>query len=615
MFETISRPYKERTAQDTITTIREILEPLGLLPQETFHANPYPEVYSLSLELPEDSGGFRSNGKGRNTEFCRASAYAEYMERMQNGLYATLPRTFLATFQREHGFYYSPDEHYMQPDEFEALLPEIVGDIVRYSGDGRADFIASYFARIKENGLPGMVAMPFYDTLNRNVVSLPLNLLLLTVGSNGMAAGNTIGEAIFMGLCELLERWGAAEVFYNKLTPPTVSRDYLSRYPEECAIIAAIEQGGKYRVTVKDFSAGKGIPSVGVIVENQIAHTYRLDVGSDTCFQVALSRCLTEVYQGVENAAAFDAAALPIPQAEAPHFLKDDAASLYQRWQAFTQFTKDGRGAFPFSLFGPRPSYTFDPEVFSQRSSYEEEVRRLIAYFHRLGHNVYVRDVSFLGFPSVFIYVPVVSAEGRKNVPAPASQGNYTMLEIDKIEAKVFNLKRLSKEELLEVAKVLESLGPAHSVMNLFNVNMKQDSPWRQLPVAFLLTQIWYKLGQLDKARQSLGLFLQGRSSMYEYYRLVDRYLELKANGLPARTIQSQLLKESSMPDLVMVACQDLANPDHVLDFVRLPNCPDCSTCELHTDCATRGKVSMAQALYPEMRRNELDQSGLEWVS
>ena len=615
MFETINRPYKEREAPDTIATIRAILAPLGLLPQETFHANPYPEVYSLSLELSEDKGGFRSNGKGRNNEFCLASAYAEFIERMQNGLYATLPRTFLAELRREHGFYYSPDEEYLQQDQFEALLPEIVGDIVRYTGDGRADFIASYFARIKANGTPGVVAMPFYDTLNRQVVGLPFNLLLLTVGSNGMAAGNTLAEAIFQGLCELLERWGAAEVFYNKLTPPTVFRDYLSRYPKECVIIAAIEQSGKYKVTVKDFSAGKRIPSVGVIVENRIARTYRLDVGSDTCFQVALSRCLTEVYQGVENEAAFDAAALPIPQAEAPYFLKDDAASLYQRWQAFTQFTKDGRGPFPLSLFGSQPSYAFDPDVFTQRSSYEEEDRRLVTYFHRLGHNVYIRDVSFLGFPSVFIYVPVVSAEGRKNVPAPASQGNYAMLEIDRIESKIFGLSQLSGEELLEVVKVLEHLGPANSITDIFNVKLKQNSPWRQLPVAFLLTQIWYKLGQPDKARQSLRQFLQGRNTMHEYYRLVDRYLELRASGVSADAIQAFLLQQSAAPDLAMVVCQDLANPDRILDLVRLPNCPGCSTCELREECVTRGKVVMAQVLYPEMRRNQPDQSALAWVS
>ncbi len=46
-------------------------------------------------------------------------------------------------------------------------------------------------------------------------------------------------------------------------------------------------------------SAGKRIPALGIIVRNKEAGTYRLNVGADTCFQVALSRCLTEVYQGM----------------------------------------------------------------------------------------------------------------------------------------------------------------------------------------------------------------------------------------------------------------------------------------------------------------------------
>lgn len=37
-----------------------------------------------------------------------------------------------------------------------------------------------------------------------------------------MAAGNTAGESIFQALCELVERYSARTVFFDKLTPPAI---------------------------------------------------------------------------------------------------------------------------------------------------------------------------------------------------------------------------------------------------------------------------------------------------------------------------------------------------------------------------------------------------------
>lgn len=47
--------------------------------------HPYPEIYSLRLECMKEDGGFGTNGKGRNQYYALASAYAEFIERIQNG--------------------------------------------------------------------------------------------------------------------------------------------------------------------------------------------------------------------------------------------------------------------------------------------------------------------------------------------------------------------------------------------------------------------------------------------------------------------------------------------------------------------------------------------------
>lgn len=80
-----------------------------------------------------------------------------------------------------------------------------------------------------------------------------------------MAAGNTSSEGIFQALCELIERYASTTIYYNRLTPPTIPITHLEKYPKELAIIKEIENNG-YKVIVKDFSCGKSLPAIGVII-------------------------------------------------------------------------------------------------------------------------------------------------------------------------------------------------------------------------------------------------------------------------------------------------------------------------------------------------------------
>jgi hypothetical protein len=41
------------------------------------------------------------------------------------------------------------------------------------------------------------------------------------------------------------------------MTPPTVPKEFLAQFPGESAIIQDIERDGRYKVIVKDFSAGR----------------------------------------------------------------------------------------------------------------------------------------------------------------------------------------------------------------------------------------------------------------------------------------------------------------------------------------------------------------------
>jgi ribosomal protein S12 methylthiotransferase accessory factor len=618
MFATMNRPYKESTTRATINTIRRILKNIDLVPEETFHGNPFPQIYSASIELPPEKGGFRTNGKGRTKDFCLASAYAEYMERMQNLLFANFSRTMMSQLKTEFGFFYDPEETCMNQDEFCRLPDDILSDFIRYSGQGRKEYVSSYFKRVSDNGMPGVASLPFFDTMNQKIQFLPINLLLITVGSNGMAAGNTQAEATFQAICELMERWSAALVFYRRLIPPTVPLSYLRRFGEEAKIIRNIEADGKHQVIVKDFSAGMRIPSLGVIIKNCQTGKYRLNVGSDTSFQVALSRCLTEIFQGIKDIDQFEQAMLPIPDREAQYFTQEDQDAKNARFLVFTQFTKDGSGQFPISLFAETPDYQFNPDIFAPRRSYEEEVKRLIGFIHDCGKNVYIRDVSFLGFPSVFVYVPDVSAQGRKTAAIIDPKSNFQSVDLDGIETSFFNLNDCNENDLARIIKVFETFPPSTSLVSLFNINLLPNSPWNQLSLSFFLSQLCYHLGQYQKSQNHFQKFLQTRQDGSKYYQLVARFLDEKVKDDSIGADKCGLLKilddTGNGRELAEKVIEDMAKPYFIEQFTKLPKCPECGHCPLETDCLTPKKLFMARKIYAQMEANSIDQTKFSWV-
>jgi YcaO-like protein with predicted kinase domain len=477
----------------------------------------------------------------------------------------------------------------------------MIVDLVRYEGLAIEGFVQSYFDRLKAHNLPGVVAVPFYCSRSKQEEYLPINLIKTSCGTNGMAAGNSYNEAVYQALCELMERWAAARIFFDRLTPPTIPDDYLKQYPAEFNIIENIQKSGKYSVTIKDFSAGLRLPSVGVIVRNTQKNSYRLNVGCDTSFQVALSRCLTEVYQGMGDEEAFDDISLEIPQEDASCLDQEDEASMQARFSAYSKFTANGTGVFPPSLFRETASYEFDPSIFNGHGSYQEEVETIIAFFHALGYTVYIRDVSYLGFPSVYVYVPEVSSLGKKNVPAHVAKPTYDLIEADKIEPLVYRFKQGHPEDLSQLEASLQTLPIFSVVANLFGIELEEDCPGSFVNVALLLALVWFKLGKLDESAKAFFVYQSNCPDKIGYYQAIEKYVRILASGSSAADSREKLEMELGNTEDVRQACDDIDNIDAFIKRLPLPECPNCSTCLLNADCKTRKLMEVSRRLYPAM--------------
>jgi hypothetical protein len=93
----LARNYKESPVEETIHKLKHILETYKILPKELYVFHPYPELYSSRISLPEELGGFATNGKGRTEDFCRAKSSDSITTRERN----SCPMKSFVSFPKE----------------------------------------------------------------------------------------------------------------------------------------------------------------------------------------------------------------------------------------------------------------------------------------------------------------------------------------------------------------------------------------------------------------------------------------------------------------------------------------------------------------------------------
>jgi ribosomal protein S12 methylthiotransferase accessory factor len=138
--------------------------------------------------------------------------------------------------------------------------------------------------------------MAFYKgyTLEGRQTEVPVHFLQFFIGTNGMAAGNTLEEALLHGICEVIERHCLSEISLSRIETPTVAPESI-RNPIALDLLDRLRFDNN-KLVIKDFSLGLGIPVIGVV--RGIDEQYCLvTAGVATTFDEALIRALTESSQ------------------------------------------------------------------------------------------------------------------------------------------------------------------------------------------------------------------------------------------------------------------------------------------------------------------------------
>jgi ribosomal protein S12 methylthiotransferase accessory factor len=387
--------YKDNDPGDTIFRIQEILNRAGLFPILDWMDTGSKGAFSNRVSLYPSSLG--TNGKGTDRLYASASGYAELMERIQNNIL-----TF-ASFRprvREHGdFCAFPDEKSVpvtelieQNDPYLALLFEKLGCNDPIS---KQVIMMNYAGMFEKRNDGKIMAVPFADITDGKVVYLPIDVVMSVCGSNGMAAGNTIEEAIVQGMSEVYERYVNNMLLKGKAVPPEIPEDELRKY-SVWDLIKEIEGDGRYHVSVRDCSLGKGYPVAASIISDRLTGTFGIKLGSHPSLAVAVERTLTEALQG-RSADEI---------AKVNTFGSKEQAESYHN---IPNIMKINVGVYPATLFSSKADWEYRPWTEWDGKSNKEFVAQIIRMAKRDGWHLFIRDNSHMGFPAVQIAIPGIT--------------------------------------------------------------------------------------------------------------------------------------------------------------------------------------------------------------
>lgn len=588
------RPYKVCEPLSTVNRIRGLLEKCGLFTAEMYcYGLPADVACCRVFTGDEDmlSFGVGTNGKGMTMRYALASAYGEFMERLQNGV--LFPNRQLK-FAPEL-FRFGPDEEKKTVTGIYADCGDIIDEVFHFLPSGNALDILKQAV-----GEDTLLCAPFADIFKGRIRMMPVELFYHFTGTNGMSSGNTPAEAITHGICEIMERYAMRMIYMSRLTPPVIP-EVLFDGTEVISRLRSLKKEG-YSFEIRDCSLGCGLPVIGLLLRNpEGAFTFHL--GSDLRAEIALERCLTEIFQGNETdiSERFTSVTLEKPQT------RSEKAEYCRQ---FCDATVRGTAPWPSSLLGPEPSYPFR-QLTEGGENDKQDLRILIRLLKSTGHQLYIRDVGYLGFPSFYIYIPRMS---ELDLIYDDGKDLTATLRLARLQ-NVFISPRSSTEQ--------QRIDLVHSALQLLHESISAPL----LPAGlFLLNKL--RLTRIMDDRLATALFAGSCGLYKEAGLLMDEYLinsdstEMRKLFLALSCLWKEKAKKTPDADIRHLIkclfgektaniCTQSGSGKAVFDLFNWPECFGCSDCIQKKNCRFEQLVRVLTPIQQIFSQNIPDQSGI----
>lgn len=529
----MTKPYKAARPSETIAAIKEIIEKNQLPVTETLLGDG--DMFcSCRISLSDnDDSSIGTNGKGMDMQYALASGYAEFMERLQNRV-LVYPNP--ANINKRFRFFSDEREYSYNLEEGVKIIHKFVPMAMSRKG-------------VSFNTLSGK-EVPFYHYNSGECRYVPYSLIRWVNGSNGMCAGNIPEEAVIQGFNEIFERYCIQRLYLDRLTPPNIPLSYFEG-TEILKRLRRMKNDYGYDFSVKDCSLGEGFPVLGLLVYNPDKSKYIFHLGADLSAITALERCFTEIFQGYTG--------------ENLRFEND--INQCERLDLFNEFKRSlmhGRGRMHNEFFSLDASYQFTTHGDIQVGrNFKEDCANICDWLVSKGYDIYIRDNSFLGFPTFHIVVP-----GLSEINAAFCNLQRRISHMEATENKfnpLYNLPSITLNQAQETIRFLRLL--QDDAIDLFpRNNARTNHVNRHLILALL--QLY------------AGETADGIASLRHYAESCSKTGK-QAN--PAFRHLLETLEGKVPPDAL--AQKIISDPKWALQNIGAPVCFDCGRCGISESC------------------------------
>lgn len=401
-YENCANSRKDRQPSETVKIIKDILKSNNYQVSEKGLKRSLRGSYSIRLELNNGKG---ANGKGTTLGLAKASAYAELIERLQSNM-LNKKRITTNIVDKKH-------------DIYEILLNMASNEYKKKFFDlNKIYFNVSEATNIKTN----------------KKELIPINAICSFCHTNGLASGNTFEEAVNQAIFEIFERYCYQKCLEENILIRNID---ISSYPltekNKKMLILLKKKGFEYYI--KDCSLGK-YPVIGFLLFNKKHNKYTFTMGSDTSFNIALSRCITEMMQGVNFK---ELKQKMVPNLKAEELIQKYGTSFksYNWLRCFN----NNNGYLTKNFFNN--SYINISELhFKDYLTSNKEVLNYLKFL--IKENIYVIDYNNLGFDTYRVYIPYMTTVDCYDIEDLNVNKNY-----DKLKYTYTHILEVSKKEML----------------------------------------------------------------------------------------------------------------------------------------------------------------------
>lgn len=291
------KKYKDKSPQETIQNIKLFFNNKKVqIIEKNIIQSCESNTWSCIIQLVLDNIIIlQTCGKGVTKDYALASGYAELYERFCNRTLITLnPIVNFLTLKEnfiKNQYFISKNESIISVEDFmqeSSLIAQMLFRLFK-NEENIKSFLNFYC-----NGV--IIKSKYLNCFNdKDEYYMDSRLQQKFMTSSGMVAGNSLEEAKIQGISEIFEHYVQQEFFKN---PPKTLYEIKKFNQYNQNIIDQIQKNNKI-VRIFDLSYNYQVPVCLILLLDIENYNYSLDFAAAPTFNIAVERCLTEIYQNV----------------------------------------------------------------------------------------------------------------------------------------------------------------------------------------------------------------------------------------------------------------------------------------------------------------------------